>query len=144
MHLIAELEAAAACGFSPRFVANPLPSKRTARRVATDFWARAGVFIRNVYFALRGRMIVYATGQAAQTIAAQRIYVRPGVTETGEGPAEWYEDEAKTQARQFQVVFQFGKADVPDSLGKWLVARGMAKRSRLIVPAGAHLLSAER
>jgi hypothetical protein len=36
--------------------------------------------------------------------------------------------------RQFQVEFRFGKAEVSDSLGRYLVQTGQAQKSRLILP----------
>ncbi len=35
----------------------------------------------------------------------------------------------------FQVVFEHGRAEVPENLGRWMVDNGMAIRSRIILPA---------
>ncbi len=147
MRYIAELEAAAAFGgFSPRIVANPValsPSfKRTVREIASDLWARARIIAIETYHALRGRMIVYSTSLGGHHVPVQRMYVRPASAEPGEGPADWYEDEEKTLPRQFQVTFQFGRANVPDTLGKWLLDQGMAKRTTLSLPVKPQLIRA--
>lgn len=35
-------------------------------------------------------------------------------------------------ARQIEVTFVFGAAEVPDSLGRYMAARGLAHRSRML------------
>jgi hypothetical protein len=78
-------------------------------------------------------MIIYSTAPNAHLHAAQKIYVKPGQNPESD-PVDWYEDEAKKKAIQFQVIFVHGKADVIDTLGKYLVAQGVAKKSRLALP----------
>jgi hypothetical protein len=141
MHLIAELEASTICGFPPRAPANPIHYTRTARQIASDLLGRAGLFIENLYHALRGRMVIYSTSESAHKLAVSRIYIKPGF-EVPDGASDWYEDEAKTKPIQFQVIFENGRAEVPDSVGKWLLAQGMAKKSRLILPAVSRLIHA--
>ena len=41
--------------------------------------------------------------------------------------------------KMYQVIFEHGRAEVPDNLGRWLVDNGMAVRSRIIKPA-QHLI----
>lgn len=40
----------------------------------------------------------------------------------------------KPRPRQFEVLFVYGEAEVPDALGRYLVETGQAQRTRLIVP----------
>lgn len=44
----------------------------------------------------------------------------------------------------FQVIFEYGKAEVSDALGRWMVDNGMAIRSRIILPARHFLHSLTR
>jgi hypothetical protein len=78
-------------------------------------------------------MKIYATGHAALKFPSTRSYVVPGVKPEAD-PADWYEDEKREIPRTFEVVFAYGAAEVPDPLGKFMVANGLANRTKLFIP----------
>jgi hypothetical protein len=45
-------------------------------------------------------------------------------------PSDW--SHADGDAKQFQITFVFGVADVDDQIGKYMVARGIAKSNRML------------
>jgi hypothetical protein len=51
----------------------------------------------------------------------------------GEVPAAWVDDENRPV--NIAVNFTFGVADVDDELGRYLVARGLAKKTRILETA---------
>ena len=65
------------------------------------------------------------------------VHIRPAADFdhlAGQPPAsDWLEDDGRSP-RQIAVVFTDGVADVPDSIGKYLIAVGHARTTRLIVP----------
>ena len=65
------------------------------------------------------------------------VHVRPAADFEhlqGQPPAsDWLEDDGRSP-RQFAVVFTDGVADVSDSVGKYLIAVGHARPTRLILP----------
>jgi hypothetical protein len=65
------------------------------------------------------------------------VHVRPAADFDflqGQQPAsDWLEDDGRTP-RQIAVIFSDGVADVSDSIGRYLVATGHARPTRLIVP----------
>lgn len=78
-------------------------------------------------------MRVYYAGernnhQMSVAPAADTRAMREGIN------AEWLD--ARGQPRTFQVNFINGVAEVPDSLGKYLIKTGQAKRTRLWLPPG--------
>ena len=57
------------------------------------------------------------------------VYCTPGAHLEGtECPAEWFD--RKGEAIRFDVVFKDGEATVPDHLGRYLVAQGLASKNR--------------
>ena len=50
----------------------------------------------------------------------------------GEKPSDWVDDENKPIT--FQVEFRRGKAEVDDKVGKYMVERGLARKSKIILP----------
>lgn len=44
--------------------------------------------------------------------------------------ADWKTPEGNP--KQIEVVFQYGAAEVPDALGKYIVSRGIAQKTRLV------------
>jgi hypothetical protein len=52
----------------------------------------------------------------------------------GENGDWWDQSGDKPRPRQFEVVFRYGQAEVPDPLGKYLIATGQVQKSRLILP----------
>lgn len=43
--------------------------------------------------------------------------------------------DSQGKLRTFVVTFEYGRADVPDNLGRWMVDHGLAKSSLIILPA---------
>lgn len=78
-------------------------------------------------------MKVYATGFKAFETRSTHVFVTPGQAPAVD-PAEWYSDEEKTIPIMFDVEFRFGVAEVADPLGKYMVANGIANRSKFIMP----------
>jgi hypothetical protein len=80
-------------------------------------------------------MIVYALNKKKAT---HTMYLCPGADPElkGEKPSEWFND--KNEAINFTVEFKAGRAEVsPDSVGKYLLERGLAKKTKLILPEAA-------
>lgn len=50
----------------------------------------------------------------------------------GEIPSDWVDDENKP--RTFIITFVHGKAEIDDKLGKYMIERGLARKSKLILP----------
>lgn len=69
-----------------------------------------------------------------------RMYVAPGADDPSN--SEWIEPDGAV--RQIKVDFVAGAAEVPDSLGRWMLAQKMVQRhpSTLIIP-DAHILMPE-
>lgn len=59
------------------------------------------------------------------------------VTPFDSDSAEFKDSQGKL--RTYVVVFDYGRAEVPDNLGRWMVDHGLAKSSRIILPA-KHLI----
>lgn len=82
-------------------------------------------------------MRVFCAGERAAVAPVFVMFVAPaGDTEFTKGdiPASWV-DENKVPV-QFTVEFKFGRAEVPDDIGKYMVARKLAKRTQLLLPNG--------
>ena len=47
---------------------------------------------------------------------------------------EWVDEHGKP--KMFNITFELGVADVPDSVGQFMIDQGIAKRSFLILPEG--------
>ena len=79
-------------------------------------------------------MHVFATGAKAVKQKSFIMSICPAKHLEGQGemPSDWVDD--KNAPLEFNVEFVFGKADVPDSIGKYLVKHQLAKKSRLILP----------
>jgi hypothetical protein len=61
-----------------------------------------------------------------------RMFVAPAAHVQGECPKAWTTDEG--EAITMTVTFVNGEAVVPDDLGRYMVANGLAKKTRLIMP----------
>ncbi len=76
-------------------------------------------------------MRVYYTGQRNN----HQMAVAPAADPRGGAiDSEWID--ARGKPVTFHVNFVDGVAEVPDALGRYLVKTGMAKRTRLWLPAG--------
>lgn len=52
-----------------------------------------------------------------------------------EPPVDWMEEvDGQLKPRQIPVVFRYGQAEVPDDIGKYMLARGLVEPTRLIRP----------
>jgi hypothetical protein len=82
------------------------------------------------------RVKVYLSGDR-QRFGEHTVFVAPGNDPVGISGGvcdEWLEPGGKP--RTIAVQFNHGLATVPDNLGRYLVARGLARRTRLIIPDG--------
>lgn len=72
-------------------------------------------------------MFVYQPG----TTGRRTLFAQPG----NEFPASDFMD-ANGKAILFSVVFSEGRAEVPDQLGQYLIDKGMAAKSPILLPQG--------
>lgn len=80
-------------------------------------------------------MKIYAKGDGARTAKTFLQHVAPGADALGQdGPADWWD--ADRNPVTFPVTFRSGVAEVPDALGRFMIAKGYAKRTPLILPFG--------
>lgn len=80
-------------------------------------------------------MIVYTTGEKSAKQPSFIMSLSPANDPPGaECPADWVDD--KNNPVQINVEFQYGRADVPDDLGRYMIKRGFAAKTKLILPAG--------
>ncbi len=63
---------------------------------------------------------------------AHTMFVQPA----SDAQSSEFVDKDTKRPIMFTVVFEYGKAEVRDSLGQYMLDRGMAKRSPLILPEG--------
>jgi hypothetical protein len=79
-------------------------------------------------------MIVYINGEKPRQQASFILSVCPArhLEGKGEMPADWVDD--KNEPIEFNIEFVYGKAEVPDKVGLYLVKHEMAMTSRLIRP----------
>ncbi|MFG1388815.1 hypothetical protein [Xanthobacter versatilis] len=75
-------------------------------------------------------MKIYATGFRAFETARVHVYVTPGARRESD-PVEWWVGETP---RMYDVEFNYGAAEVPDELGKYMLDHGMAGRSKVVIP----------
>lgn len=79
-------------------------------------------------------MRIYAIGdnasRAAETIQAVAPGAYPGAK--SDGPADWFDGEGRPVT--IKVHYKDGAADVPDELGRLMLAQKLAKRTRLLLP----------
>lgn len=81
-------------------------------------------------------MRVYLTGERQKSQPVHRMLVAPAADLRGqEVPVDWVDDENTPVT--LTVEFHFGVAEVDTGLGKYLVSRGLAARSKLILPFAA-------
>ena len=81
-------------------------------------------------------MIIYLHSDNAESAARYRVTVAPaGDTSFVKGGAEGYPKEwvhADGAPKQIEVNFSFGRAEVDDSLAKYMIARGIVHKSRML------------
>jgi hypothetical protein len=78
-------------------------------------------------------MIVYTTGEKSSKQASFMQHICPGRHLEGQGemPSDWVN--AKNEPIEFAVEFIYGKAEVPDAIGKYLIKHQLAAKTRLII-----------
>ena len=80
-------------------------------------------------------MRVYAAGaRLAQGIQTLHVCPAAHIGEKAACPTEWFGEDG--EPLQITVKFEHGQAEVPDPLGKYLIAHKMARRTALIIPEG--------
>lgn len=80
-------------------------------------------------------MRVYAAGERHQIGRfTQHIAPAAHVGAKAACPADWFDEEGNP--RNFTVTFEDGVAEVDDQIGRYLTAYKMARKTRLIIPAG--------
>lgn len=62
------------------------------------------------------------------------LHIAPAADIQGEAPAGWLHDDGTPC--NIGVTFQYGEAVVTSEVGRYLIARGLARKTKLIVPAG--------
>jgi hypothetical protein len=79
-------------------------------------------------------MKVYLHSESAERSAKYHLFACPAgdneFVRLDDCPREWFMPDGETR-RNIPVAFEFGACEVPDSLGKYLIARGVAHKSRL-------------
>jgi len=72
----------------------------------------------------------------SEKCGSQTVHIKPAADFDllhGQPPAsDWLEDDGRTPA-QFAITFTDGVAEVSDSIGRYLIATGHARPTRLIV-----------
>jgi hypothetical protein len=84
-------------------------------------------------------LIVYTTGEKAVRQKSFMVCICPArhLEGKGEMPADWVSD--KNEPIEFNVEFVYGKAEVSDSIGKYMIKHQLAARSKLIIPDAVQL-----
>ena len=79
-------------------------------------------------------MNVYLHGSDGNPPPARHVVIMsPAAHLAGkELPHEFVEPDGKP--RNFEITFVYGKAEVPDALGKYMIEQKLAEKTRLILP----------
>lgn len=78
-------------------------------------------------------MRIYLTTERAKAAPSYPVHVAPAAEPEGaDGPAAWRDEDGNPVT--ITVVFTHGRAEVEDALGRFMVARGYAARTNLILP----------
>ncbi|MBM7045435.1 hypothetical protein [Rhizobium lusitanum] len=86
-------------------------------------------------------MRVYLTGSQHRAQPIHRMFVSPATDiQNEEVPRDWVNDQ--NEPVQIAVDFAYGVAEVPPSLGKYMISRGLVAKTKLILPHSAALLEA--
>jgi hypothetical protein len=84
-------------------------------------------------------MYVYLNGDNPRGHPNYVVRVAPAAdnyfTNAEDCPSDW--KEANGSAKQIDIVFAYGRAEVDENMGRYLVKRGIAERSRIIQAARA-------
>jgi hypothetical protein len=89
----------------------------------------------------RSLMLVYLTSLKERKQSSFWFSVNPGrsgLMKAAEVPAEWKEPDG--EFKEFKIEYKYGRAEVDEQLGEWLVKHGMAHKSSLIRTTGKSIL----
>jgi hypothetical protein len=81
-------------------------------------------------------MIVYYHGSPDKLpVETHTLIIAPAghLPNQFEGPTWWDNSREPPRPVQFEIVFHHGEAEVEDPIGKYLIATGMAQKSRLVL-----------
>jgi hypothetical protein len=82
-------------------------------------------------------LIVYLTGEGAALRPLHTVMICPAADlRLSDCPSDWLEEDGRTR-KTFGVDFCYGRAEVPTNVGEYLVAKGYAAKTRLIVSGRA-------
>ena len=73
-------------------------------------------------------MILYRKG-GSYLAPRYNVLIQPGIQFPG--CSDFFE---KGKPRLFDVTFKYGRAEVPDNLGRYLIDQGLAQETQLILP----------
>lgn len=94
-------------------------------------WRRKLTVIRSTW---RSKMFVYLTGSKERSAPLHVKYVAPAGDKKhvrdGDIPSDWINQEG--QPAGFAVEFNYGRAEVDDRLGEYMISAGLAQRTNLI------------
>lgn len=80
-------------------------------------------------------MKVYLPGTGAKTSPSHMLSVAPAADTKGEVPADWVNND--NEPLQFRIQFKFGVAEVDDRMGRYLIERGICRKTALILSRAA-------
>ncbi|MDR3473347.1 MAG: hypothetical protein P4M09_16935 [Devosia sp.] len=80
-------------------------------------------------------MKVYLPGTGAKNSRSHMLSVAPAADTRGEVPVDWVT--ADNEPVQFRIEFAYGAAEVDDRLGKYLIERGICRKTALVLPRAA-------
>jgi hypothetical protein len=80
-------------------------------------------------------MKVFAAGER-QAHGTQTLHIAPAahMRDKAACPTSWFGEDG--EPLQMTVTFVNGEAEVPDDIGRYLTAHKMARKTKLILPAG--------
>lgn len=80
-------------------------------------------------------MKIYAAGER-QAQGRHPFNINPAahLSDRTACPGDWFDDDGNP--REFVVQFVDGEAEVDDRIGRYMVAHRMARKTKLIIPAG--------
>jgi len=81
-------------------------------------------------------MKVYISGDKPRAQASFFMSVAPAATvRNQEVPEHWVQQEGdKIVPVQFNIEFKYGEAEVEDTLARYLIDQGLAKKTNLLLP----------
>lgn len=109
---------------------------RDKKFIGFDGWPRDYLHHRATR---RSLMHVYLNGAKERRNPSHMMYVQPAnMVRAAERPEEWVNPDGT--AKDFHIEFKYGRAEVPENLGRLLIATGHAKATNLVRATGGSLL----